>query len=106
MREEADDILYSIGLSDEQKEVQHSIKQVRGSLFKEKTPYLQTKKFNMHRQEEGEPVDSFTTSPASKASRTLSLQLYISYTLKRSDIGLLWTYEIQIYQRDCKLIQK
>ena len=39
MREEADDILYSIGLSDEQKEVQHSIKQVRGSLFKEKIPY-------------------------------------------------------------------
>ena len=44
----------------------------------------------MRRQEEGEPVDSFTTSPASPASRTL--QLYISYTLKRSDIGLLWTY--------------
>ena len=103
MSEEADDVLYSIGLSDEQKEVQHSIKQVRGSLFKEKTPYLRTKKFNMRRQEEGEPVDSFTTSPASPASRTL--QLYISYTLKRSDIGLLWTYEIQIYQRDCKLIQ-
>ena len=103
MREEADDILYSIGLSDEQKEVQHSIKQVRGSLFKEKIPYLRMKKFNMCRQEEGEPVDSFTTSPGSPASRTL--QLYTSYTLKRSDIGLLWTYEIQIYQRDCKLIQ-
>ena len=73
MREEADDILYSIGLSDEQKEVQHSIKQVRGSLFKKKTPYLRTKKFNMRRQEEGEPVDSFTASPASPASRILKL---------------------------------
>ena len=27
-----------------------------------KKPYLQTKKFNMHRQEEGEPVDLFITS--------------------------------------------
>ena len=51
----------------------------------------------MRRQKEGEPVDSFTTSPASPASRTL--QLYISYMLKRSDIGLLWAYEIQIYHR-------
>ena len=101
MREEADDILYSIGLSDEQKEVQHSIKQVRGSLFKEKKPaYLRTKKFNMRRQEEGEPVDSFITSP-SPASRTLQL----SYMMEGSDIGLLWAYEIQIYQRDYKLIQ-
>ena len=32
----------------------------------------------MHRQEEGErPVDSFTTSPASLASRTLQLYNYI-----------------------------
>ena len=32
----------------------------------------------MHRQEQGEPVDSFTTSPALLTSRIL--QLYISYT--------------------------
>ena len=44
----------------------------------------------MRRQEEGEPVDSFTTvvhniaSFAARASRTL--QLCISYTLKRSDL--------------------
>ena len=53
----------------------------------------------MRRQEEGEPVDSFITSPALPASRILQL----SYTMRGSDIGLLWAYEIQIYQRDYKL---
>ena len=36
-----------------------------------KKPYLRTKKFYMHRQEEGEPVDLFITSLALLASRTL-----------------------------------
>ena len=63
-------------------------------------PYLQTKKFNMHRQEEGEPVDSFITLLAlPPPSRILQLL----YTMKRSDIGLLWAYQIQLYQRDYKL---
>ena len=41
----------------------------------------------MRRQEEGEPVDSLTTSPAGFAARaSRTLQLCISYTLKRSDL--------------------
>ena len=36
------------------------------------------KKLNMHRQEEGEPVDSFITLPVLPASRTLQLL----YTMK------------------------
>ena len=59
------------------------------------------KNFNMRRQEEGEAVVSFITLPALLASRTLQL----SYTMKWSDIGLLWVYKIQIYERDYKLIQ-
>ena len=41
----------------------------------------------MRRQEEGEPVDSFTCNIASFATRaSRTLQLCISYTLKRSDL--------------------
>ena len=43
-----------------------------------KETLLRTKKFNMRRQEEGEPVHSFVTSPALLASRTLQL----SHTMK------------------------
>ena len=63
-----------------------------------KETYLQTKKFNMHRQEEEEPVDSFITP-------LYRLAEHCNYHDLHYEIRLLWAYNIQIYQRDYKLIQ-
>ena len=75
MREEADSILYSFGLSDDNDRKKY---QTNPRLTLLSVSYLRTKKFNMRRQEEGETVDSFITSPALPASKTLQL----SYTMK------------------------
>ena len=62
MEEEADDILYSFGLSDDDRKKYYTVSYKSEAHFVKRRNYLQMKKFNMRRQEEGEPVDSFITS--------------------------------------------
>ena len=69
MREEANGILYLFGLSDDDRRKYNTVSNKSEA---------QTKKFNMRRQEEGEPADSFITPLALLASRTLQLL----YTMK------------------------
>ena len=63
MEEEANGIPYSFGLSDDDRKKYNTVSNKSKAHFvKQRKPYLQTKKFNMHNQEEGEPVDSFIIS--------------------------------------------
>ena len=61
MGEEADGILYSFGLSDDDRKKYNTVSNKSEAHFAKRRKYLRTKKFNMRRQQEGEPVDSFIT---------------------------------------------
>ena len=73
MREEADGILYSFGSSDSDRMKSKTVSKKSKTHFLNEKPYLRTKKFNIHKQEEGEPIDSFITLLALPASRALQL---------------------------------
>ena len=60
MGEQPNDILGAT--MTEKSTTQYQTSPRRESLCLAKKPYLRMKKFNMYRQEEGEPVDSFITS--------------------------------------------
>ena len=91
MREEADGILYPDW---SERRTERSTTQYQTSprlTFLEKK---RTKKFNMCRQEEGEPVDLFTTSPASPArqniatiSRTYRKTKYLQGNIERFPVA-------------------
>ena len=64
MGEEADGILYSFGLSNDDRKKYNTVLNKSEAHFVKRRNYLRTKKFNMLRQEgqeEGEPVDLFIT---------------------------------------------
>ena len=72
MAEEADGILYSFGLSKDDRKKYNTVSNKSEAHFvKRRNPIY--KRRNMRRQEEGEPVDLFITSLALLASRTLQL---------------------------------
>ena len=63
MGDEADDILTSLGLTDEQKKEYETVKdKFEAHFVKRRNTIFERAKFNQRRQEEGESVDSFMTS--------------------------------------------
>ena len=63
MGDEADDILTSLGLTDEQKKEYETVKdKFEAHFVKRRNTIFERAKFNQRRQEEGESVDSFITS--------------------------------------------
>ena len=63
MGDEADDILTSLGLTDEQKKEYETVKdKFEAHFVKRRNTIFERVKFNQRRQEEGESVDSFITS--------------------------------------------
>ena len=63
MGDEADDILSSLGLSEEQKLQYESVQQAfQNHFIKKRNPIYKRAKFNQRRQEEEESVDSFVTA--------------------------------------------
>ena len=63
MGDEADDILCSMGLSDEEKKNYETVKAKFDVHFvKRRNPIFERAKFNQHRQEEEESADSFITA--------------------------------------------
>ena len=63
MGDEADDILSSLGLSEDEKKDYGTVKtKLEGHFVKRKNPIYERAKFNLRRQEEGESVDAFITS--------------------------------------------
>ena len=63
MGDEADDILTSLGLTDEQKKEYEMVKdKFEAHFVKRRNTIFERAKFNQRRQEEGESVDSFITS--------------------------------------------
>ena len=63
MGEEADNILFSFGLSADDKKKYTTVSNKFEAYFVKRTnPIYKRAKFNMRRQEEGESVDSFITS--------------------------------------------
>lgn len=64
MGDKVDDILGSLGLTDEQKLVYATIEQAFQNHFIKRRNSISSEraKFNQHEQEEGESVDSFITS--------------------------------------------
>ena len=63
MGDEADDILSSLGLSDDDKKSYDTVKtKLEGHFVKRRNIIYERVKFNQRRQEEGESVDSFVTS--------------------------------------------
>ena len=62
MGDDADDILRSFGLSDEDKKKYNTVRQrFDGHFVKKRNVIFERAKFNMRKQEEGETVDSFIT---------------------------------------------
>ena len=62
MREEVDSILYSFGLSDDDKKKYNTVsKKSEAAHFVKRRNLSMNEEFNTRRQEEGEPVDSFIT---------------------------------------------
>ena len=63
MGEEADDILYSFGLTEDERKSYTTVStKFEAHFVKRRNPIYERAKFNMRRQEEGESVDSFITS--------------------------------------------
>ena len=63
MGDEADDILYSFGLTEADRKKYDTVSdKFEAHFVKRRNPIYERAKFNMRRQEEGEPVDSFITS--------------------------------------------
>ena len=63
MGDEADDILSSLGLFDDDKKSYDTVKaKLEGHFVKRKNVIYERARFNLRRQEEGESVDSFVTS--------------------------------------------
>ena len=72
MGEEADDILFSFGLSaDDKKKYTIVSNKFEAYFVKRRNPIYERGKFNMRRQEEGESVDSFQYNIALPSGRTL-----------------------------------
>ena len=98
MREEADGIHYSIGLSDDDRKKYNTVSNKSKAHFvKRRNPiYKRSNLICVYRHEEGKRVDSFITS-------LYQLAEHCNY---RHDLHnemiqdwILWAYEIQIYQR-------
>ena len=62
MGDEADDILSSLGLSDDKKSYETVKTKLEGHFVKRKNVIYERAKFNQRKQEQGESVDSFITS--------------------------------------------
>ena len=63
MGDEADDILHSLNLSEDERKAHAVVKGKFDSHFiKRQNIIFERAKFNMQRQEEGEPVDTFITA--------------------------------------------
>ena len=63
MGEDADDILYSFGLTEDERKSYNTVSTKFEAYFvKRRNPIYERAKFNMRRQEEGESVNSFITS--------------------------------------------
>ena len=58
---EADDILYSLGLTEEQRKKYKTVSDKFEAHFVKRNPIYEQAKFNMRRQEEGESVDHRST---------------------------------------------
>ena len=63
MGEDADDILYSFGLTEDERKSYTTVStKFEARFVKRRNPIYERAKFNMRRQEEGECVDSFIIS--------------------------------------------
>ena len=63
MEDEADDIFYSFGLTKADRKKYDTVSnKFEVHFVKRRNPIYKRAKFNMHQQEEGEPVDLFRTS--------------------------------------------
>ena len=89
MGEEADDILYSFGLTeDERKSCTTVPTKFEAHFVKRRNPIYERAKFNMRRQEEGESVDSFITSLYRLAEHCNYRELHNEMIRDRIVVGL------------------
>ena len=90
MGDEADDILCSMGLSDEEKKNYETVKaKFEAHFIKRRNPIFEQAKFNQCRQEEGESVDSFITSLYCLAEHCAYGALHDEMIRDRIVVGLL-----------------
>ena len=85
MGEEADSILYSFGLSDDDRRKKYNTVSNKSEVHFVKQRnhiYECRKKFNMLRHEEGELVDSFITSLYRLTARQQNIATIVIYTMR------------------------
>ena len=98
MGEEANSILYSFGVSNDDRKKYNTVSNKSEAHFvKQRNPIYKRRNL-IFVDRRRETVDLFITS-------LYRLAEHCNYRDLHDEMRLLWVYEIQIYQRDYKLIQ-